>query len=175
MNAKNAFGAITVAIALFFLWPGVFSSWSEMRALKAAVAEREALVIERDAILKTAADEYAKYREILQGSSATTFTSLVPAKKDTAELVSAVGAIATSAGLELTKIQILQATSARAADPYATMTLAIELSGAYTSLRTFLQDLETYIRVLNVTSIEIASDNAGALKFGVRADTYYIK
>ena len=47
MNAKNMFGAITVAIALFFLWPAVFGSWSEMRALKDALAERTQL--EKDA------------------------------------------------------------------------------------------------------------------------------
>jgi len=175
MNAKNAFGAITVAIALFFLWPGVFSSWSEMRALKEAVAEREKLVVERDAILKDAAEEYAKYQRILKGTSATTFTSLVPAKKDTAELVSAVGAIAATSGLQLAKIQVLESTAAKNADPYATMTLAIELSGQYTGLTSFLRDLENYVRVLNVKSIEIGSDDAGVLKFAVRADTYYIK
>lgn len=175
MNAKNIFGAVTVAIALFFMWPGIFGSWAEMRALKAAVAERKTLVAEREKILKNAADEYANYQTVVKGEAGTTFKALVPTKKDSAELVSAAQAIATTSGLQLEKISINE-DKAKKDSQYATMTLKLEMNGSYSGLRAFLTDLESYVRVLNVKSLDLgANSQTGAMKFTVEAETYFIK
>jgi len=175
MNAKNIFGAVTVAIALFFVWPGIFGSWAEMRALKAAVVERKALAAERESILKNAADEYANYQTILKGEAGTTFTSLVPTKKDAAELISAAEAIATTSGLQLSKIEIVEPRTQKDAQ-YATLVLKLELLGQYSGLRSFLADLETYVRILNVKKLDIANDaQSESTRFTIEAETYFIK
>lgn len=176
MNAKNIFGAICVAIALFFLWPAVFGSWAQVQALKAALAERQDLVAKRTQILKDAATQYAKYQDILKGSQATVFASFVPTKRDAAELVSATSSIASSTGMQLTEIKVTEAQTSKNKDPYTTVGLSLSLSGSYSDLKTFLQNLETYVRILNVKKISIGGGGQGAaLKFAIDAETYYIK
>lgn len=176
MNAKNIFGAICVAVALFFIWPAVFGSWSEMQALKTAVKEREDLVAKRDEILKEAATQYVKYTEIKKSDLATVLASFVPIKRDTAELVSAASSIATTSGLQLQKIEVSEATSAKSKEAYGTMSLTLEMSGGYDGLKTFLRDLESYVRILNVKNLSISKENLGTdMRFTVEADTYFIK
>jgi len=175
MISKNIFGAFTVAVALFFLWPAVFGSWQEKNALQAALAEHEAILAERTRILEKAQTEYATYQKISQGSSGQIFASLVPQKKDAAELVSAAQAIAATSGLQLVKIQMAESKTPSQTQ-YATLLLTVELSGPYTGLRSFLGDLEKYVRILNVKSVLIASDEqTGELRFSIKAETYYIK
>ena len=176
MNAKNIFGAICVAVALFFLWPGVFGAWSQLQALRDARTERQALAAKREEILANATKEYARLKQLLQRSAGTTFSSLVPTKKDSAELVSALSTIAATSGLQLTRFETSEPAVATTGEPYATLVLQIELSGDYGALRTFLTDLETYVRILNVRRLEIARDpTSGALSYKIEAETYYVK
>ncbi len=175
MNAKNIFGAFCVAIALFFLWPSVFGSWSEMQALRAALAERVTLNDARIAILTKAAAEYVKFQKISTGESGKNLAEVGPVKKEVAEVISAVQDIATTSGLQLSQLQIAQL-QGKESDAYHTMTLDIEMAGSYPALRTFLGSLEQYVRILNVSTIQISADQAGAgLKFALKAEAYFIK
>jgi len=175
MNRKNIFGAFTLAIALFFFWPAVYGSYQEMRALQTALSERQTLSDSRAAILSKAAEEYKKYQTALGGDVGRNFIQLVPVKKNTAELVSAMEDIAQSSGVQLTQVQITEA-KAKEGDPYKTLSLSLEMSGSYPALRSFLTNLEEYVRILNVSSIEISSDETtGQLRYVVKADSYFLK
>lgn len=175
MTAKNIFGAFTLAIALFFVWPGVFGSWQEVSALRSALAERRTLAEQRVTILSKAQQEYTKYQTLLSGSSGRAFTALVPVKKDAAELVSAIQDIASSSGVQVTQIQVSEA-NAKESDQYRTLTMTIEMSGSYPGLRAFLTNLEQYVRILNVGNIQVSADLAtGQFKYAVKADAYFIK
>jgi Tfp pilus assembly protein PilO len=182
MNAKNMFGAITVGIALFFLWPAVFGSWSEMRALKDALAERTQLEKDRAVILDQFTTEYAKLKKMNATEAGKMFAAMVPIGKNGAEVISAMEEIATASGIQLTSVAVSEdpETGSKAADKsYRSMSLKIEMSGSYPALRAFLRGLEQYVRVLNITKLEIITSSgdasAGQLKFTVTADTYFIK
>lgn len=175
MNAKNVFGAVTVAIALFFLWPAVFGSWSEMNALKAALAERTQILADREAILADASKEYTTLQDIMKGSTATTFTSLIPVQKDTAELISAASAIATNSGLQLTTISINEPEKPKKDEAYYSMRISMELAGEYSGVRSFLRDFESYVRVLNVKSLSLSQDDQAGMRIEMEAETYFIK
>jgi Tfp pilus assembly protein PilO len=181
MNAKNIFGAVCVAIALFFLWPGVFGSWAQMQALKAALAERQQTEKDRAAILERFANEYAKLKQINTTDAGLKFAAMVPVGKGTAEMVSAVQDIATTSGLQLLSADIAVGTNTTAATanlPYQKMTLKLSVSGPYAAFRTFLSSLEAYVRILNVGKISISSGvgaSEGALIYEVTADSYFIK
>lgn len=178
MNGKKIFGAFTLAAALFFFWPGVVGSWQEMRALRAALDERTVLNDERTKILANAATEYKKYKELLGSSDGRTFISLVPVKKDSAELVSAVQDMASGAGAQLIELRMQEEKNAKEST-YKSLALTIELSGSYRSLNAFLSSLEQYVRILNVTGIEASSANTDrtgdALRFTIQATAYFIK
>ena len=163
-----------MAVALFFFWPAVYGSWQEVSALRAAVAERQQLLDTRTATLSKAADEYKKLQSALSGNGQN-FLQLVPVKKNTAELVSAVQDIAANAGVQLTQVQIADA-KGKDTDPYKTLSISLEMNGTYPALRSFLGDLESYVRILNVNSIQISADaSSGQLRYVVKADTYFLK
>lgn len=175
MNAKNIFGAFTLAIALFFVWPGVFGSWQEVSALRSALSERQLLAEQRATILSKAQQEHTKYQTLLTSAAGRTFAELVPVKKDTAELVSAIHDIANASGVQVTQIQMSEA-KAQEKEQYRTLTMTIEMSGPYPGLRAFLTNLEQYVRILNVGNIQVSADQTtGQFKYAVKADTYFIK
>lgn len=175
MSPKNIFGAFTLAIALFFFWPAVYGSWQEMSALRTALNERKQLLETRTAILATAGQEYSKYQAAISGDTGQNFIQLVPVKKNTAELVSAMQDIAQNSGVQLTQVQIAEA-KGKEGDPYKTLSLSLEMSGSYPSLRSFLGSLEQYVRILNVGSIQISADKTtGQLRYSVKADSYFLK
>ncbi len=175
MNPKNIFGAFTVAIALFFFWTTIVSSWAEMGALRASLAEHEQVLQERTDILEKFKAEYAKYQKVIQSPVGRTFISLIPVKKSTAELVSASEVIATRSGLQITTIQFTEE-KGKPESAYETTTIILEMSGSYTALIAFLRDLESYVRILNIQSLEISQGKQpGVLAFNIRADTYFSK
>jgi Tfp pilus assembly protein PilO len=175
MTAKNIFGAFSAAAALFFFWPAVMGSWAEVGALEASLAEHQRVLAERSSILAKARDEYSKYQSILQSPAGQYFPAVVPLKKDSAELVSAIQTIAQNSGMQISNMQFSDENS-KEVTAYHVMSMAVEFSGPYTSLRNFLADLESYVRVMNVQSLEIGkSKTQGILDFKIRANTYYGK
>ncbi len=175
MNPKNIFGAFTLAIALFFFWPAVYGSWQETSAMRAALSERQQLLDARTDILTNAGEEYAKYQAAISGDTGRNFVQLVPVKKNTAELVSAIQDIAQNSGVQLAQVQISEA-KGKDTDPYKTLSLSIEMTGSYPSLRSFLSDLELYVRILNVSSIQVSADqSSGQLRYSIKADSYFLK
>ncbi len=175
MNAKNIFGAFMMAVALFFMWPAVIGSWQEMTALRSALAERQQLSEQRTEILAKAAKAQVSYQALLASATGRNFGALVPVKKDTAELVSAIQDIASDAGVQVSQVKLSEDTAIESA-PYRTLTLAVDISGSYTGLRVFLSGLERYVRILNVNEIKISLDQqTGQLKYTVTADAYFLK
>ncbi len=178
MNAKNIFGAFSIAIALFFLWPAVFSSWSEVRALKESLAAHQDALKERTDILDKASSEFIKYQAVLQGANGKKYFELVPAKKNTAELLSATQSIAANAGIQVTTIQFGEtpSTNKKTVESYETMTMTLEGTGSYSALRSFLDNLESYVRILDVQSIELGqARQEGTLNLKVQASAYFSK
>jgi Tfp pilus assembly protein PilO len=176
-SGKNIFGAFTVAVALFFFWTAVVGSWQKVSALKDARDARNQLLQQRTAILDKIAKEYRTYTANVSGDARTRFSAVVPVKKDTAELVSAVQAMTSDAGLQLNELKTTDATKSGGGDQFRTISLNLDLSGSYPALRTFLGDLEQYVRILNVNTIEVNADTkaAGRLRFTIRADAYFLK
>lgn len=175
-QGRKIFGAFVIAIALFFFWPAVLGTWQEVSVLRASVAEREQLLEKRNEILANIASEYAAYTSKIQAQDGQRFLSLVPVRKDTAELVSAIEDIATGAGITVGEMRIDESKT-KVSEQFKTLSLTLEMTGSYASLRTFLTDLEAYVRLLNVDSIEVTTDTQrpGQLKFAVRADTFFIQ
>ena len=109
MDGKKIFGAFVVAIALFFFWPVVFGSWQEIGALKAAVSERQDLVTQRKEVLANVSSLYTNYKNKLTAQDSLKFSSLIPVRKDSAELISAIQSIANDSSLTVKEIRDLAA------------------------------------------------------------------
>jgi Tfp pilus assembly protein PilO len=175
-QGRKIFGAFVIAIALFFFWPAVLGTWQEVSMLRASVAEREQLLAKRTEILANIAAEHASYTSKIQAEDGQRFLSLVPVRKDSAELVSAIQDIATGAGITIGEMR-MDESKTKANEQFKTLSLTLDMSGTYASLRTFLTNLEAHVRLLNVETIEVSNDlqRPGQLKFAVRADTFFIQ
>lgn len=176
IDGKKIFGAILIAVALFFFWPAAIGTWQEVSALRATVSERQDLLKARTQILADTAAAYQQYTAKLSSQDGLKFAALVPVKKDQAEILSALQDIAASSGVTLGELRVSDATG-KEAGQFKTLSLTMDLTGSYRSLRTFLGDVEQYVRLLNVQTIQATTDprSPGQLKFTVKADTYFLK
>lgn len=176
MNSKRIFGAFVVAIALFFLWPGVIGEWQKVSALRTAVAERQNLLTQRTDLIAKIKTAYAEYQSKVSSTDGAKFSALVPVRKSQAELVSALQDMATQAGITLSELHVTDAQTA-AVTQYKSLSLVLTLSGTYASLRQFLASVESYVRILNVDTIQTTVDtrNPGQLTFVIHASTYFLK
>jgi len=175
IDGKKIFGAFMVAIAMFFFWPAVVGTWQQVSALRATVAERQDLLTKRQEILASVNAAYQDYTAKLNAQDGQKFAALVPIRKDQAELVSAMQDIATATGMTLNEVRLGE-DSAKSGQ-FKTLTLNLDMGGSYQSLRMFLTDLEQYVRLLNVDSIEVSEDARipGHLKFAIKANAYFLK
>lgn len=175
-SGKRIFGAFTVGIALFFVWPAVVGGWQQVNALRASVAEREQLLAQRQEILANIQTAYQEYQQRLGQEEGRKFAAFVPVRKDTAEVISALQDIATESGVQITDIRVSEASVVKAGQQ-KTLSFAISLTGSYASARAFLDRMEQYVRLMNVDSIEISADsrNSDSLRFSIRADAYFIQ
>jgi Tfp pilus assembly protein PilO len=175
-SGKRIFGAFVIAIALFFFWPGVVGEWQYVNALRDAVAERTDLLSQRTTILANVASAYSDYQSKINAADGAKFQELVPVKKDTAEIVSALQDMATTSGAQLTETDVA-AVQTKTTTQYQTLKLSLRLNGTYRALRQFLGSLEQYVRILNVDTIQASVDtrNAGQLNFAISADAYFLK
>lgn len=175
-TSKRIFGAFVAGIALFFIWPALVGGWQKVGAMRGAVAEREQLLAQRQEILANASAAYAEYQQRLNAAEGQKFSAFVPVHKDTAEIVSALQAIATEAGAQLTEVHTTEART-REGEQYKTLSFIIHLRGSYPAMRAFLDRMEQYVRLLNVQTIEVAPDATatGELLFKIGADAYFIQ
>jgi Tfp pilus assembly protein PilO len=175
MEGRKIFGSFVIAIALFFFWPTVVGIWQEVSVLRAAVVEREGLLKQRQDILANINSAYTDYQTKLNQQDGQKFTELVPVRKNTAELISAIQDIADNSGITVNEIHINEGKDITG--QFKTFTISLDMGGSYSALRSFLKGLEQYVRLLNVNNLKIASDTQtpGRLRFTLQADTYFLK
>ncbi len=175
-DSKKIFGAFVIGLALFFFWPAVVGSWQEIGALKDAIAQRQDLLKQRQDAFDHVKSLYAEYKSKLNAQDSQKFSSLVPVKKDSAELVSAIQAIGNDSGMTIKEVRIADVKSTDT--QFQTLNISLDLTGGYPALRAFLGELEQYVRLLNVRALAVTSDtgqSGGALNFTLRAEAYFLK
>jgi Tfp pilus assembly protein PilO len=174
MTGKRMFGALTIAAALFALWPAVFGGWAKVNALRDGVSEREELLSQRRTILANVAKVYEEYQAQTAQEDGRNLLAIVPVKKDSAELVSALQAMASQTGVRINELKVSEPTAAGRGEATKVLNIGVDLTGAYSAMRAFLDAMEQEMRLLNVSDITVADDPAGALRFSITAETYFI-
>jgi Tfp pilus assembly protein PilO len=174
-SGKRIIGALAIAIALFFAFTVVLVGFRRIGAFRTAITEREDILAKRIAILANIEAQYAKFTQQEGTDAGKMLAAFVPVRKDTAEIISAIDAIGVQSGVILDEFSIGEQQSGAQAGTYRTLSLQMSLSGSYSSLRLFLENVEAYVRLLNVTSLKVTTEQSGALRFEVTADAYFLK
>lgn len=182
-DTRRLIGAFVIAIALFFFWPGIVGQWRQIGALSAALTERQKIYDDRKAILDAVPTAYTEYQQELSGDKAARFAALVPVRKSTAEVLSAMQAIAQSTGVQLGNVAFStpqeQGASSEEGGVSAgaqSLDITLALTGPYAGMRQFLIGLENYIRILRVNSVIMgAAENSSDLQFTIKSTAYFLR
>lgn len=176
MSARNIFGSLVIALVLFSFWPFVVGRYQQVGALRQALAERQALVDEREAALENFTEELDRFQSRLSGDDLDKFSAMVPENKSTAELLSTLDALANGTGMRLLEAGISEASSGRSQDVTKTLTINMQLEGRYASFKSYLSQLEQSVRLLDVQTLEMSSsDIVGEIRFSVQAKAYFLQ
>lgn len=171
---KHYIGAGLIALALALAWVLDYSAYGGISSLRAAIAEREQVASDRQTTLDNVRRLERDYES--RKDQVARFAAVIPDEKSAAELVSALEAIAARSGIQLTEIAT-SAITATTKDPYNALALSIKARGPYASLYGFLDGTEKNIRLIDLDSVEAASDEAqaGVLNVIIRGKVYFLK
>jgi Tfp pilus assembly protein PilO len=175
MTASRTYlGAVLVALAgaLFFLL--VLPQYDAISARRAALAERSDLLTERQGLVKKI-DDWKK-EMATRADDIKDFSYIVPATKDAPDLVSMIQALASENGLQLNGLSMGTNDQSEGAS-YATQSLDLSLAGGYVAFRSFMDEMEKNIRIIDIDSIDAAptTENSPVIGFRVKAHAYFLQ
>lgn len=172
-NNRQFIGAGIIAIGLFMFWILPFNEYSKLASLRTAIEQNDNLLEERMAIQSQIEDYKTKYDQ--QANEIRTFVAIVPTKRETAEIISAVEVIASQNGIQLNEVVFSEGT-AQTDKNYNTMRIVMTGRGSYGSIRGILNAIERNIRLIDVQGLRLTSDaQTGQLNFEIQADVYFLK
>lgn len=172
--SKNYTGAGLAALGLFILIGFGWPYYNNISSLRTAVAEKESLLTERQNTMANIAKLKSEYAS--RGAEVKKISEFIPAKKSLAEIVSGLNEIANTSGNLITDISVGKVESND--NPYSTLSINISSSGTYYTLRQLLSNIEKNIRMMDVSVLEIGSNQSGsgsALSTKLIVNTYYLK
>lgn len=171
-NTKNYIAALLIGLGGFALLAFGWPTYSQISDLKSAVREREVVFQERKSTIEKIGKFISEYKK--KASEVTKLSSVIPAKKSEAELISTLEDISTKTGLQLSTMRITVEQGQNNESQYKNMAIEVTFNGSYQSLVSFLEALEKNIRIIDVSTIQISS-NQGVLSYKVKANTYVLK
>lgn len=129
------------------------------------VAERESLVQKKNTI--TDADQ-------------TKLEKLLPSNIDNIRLIIEISDIAKKRNLLVKNISvgdIKQSTNSVGPNnsAYGTLSMSFTVNSSYSNFISFLQDLESNLRIVDITNINFAATDSGFYDFSVSFNTYWLK
>lgn len=174
MNSGRTYlGAVLIGIAGLLFFVLVMPTYDGISARRAALDQRTQMVNDDNAVIaklndfkKQSADRAADIKE---------FSNIVPATKDGADLVSMLQALASQNGLQMTTLA-MGSTANTQDSPYSDQSLDIGLNGGYVAFRSFVDDMEKNVRIIDVDSIDAAPVTEGSptISFKVKAHAYFL-
>ena len=130
------------------------------------VSQRDVLIAKRNTITDT---------------DQTRLETLLPSNIDNIRLIIEISKIAQNRNLVAKNISfddITQSSSGsigQSNSPFGTLSLKFTVNSTYSNFLNFLQDLESNLRLLDITNISFTSTNNGFYDFNVSLNTYWLK
>ena len=175
MNPSRTYiGALLIAVGGILFWTLLMPSYDNMMAQRDAIGERADIIKNRTEIINNINALTKQYAD--RSSDIIRFSSIVPAKKSAPEIISAIQALATQNGLQLSTIA-LSGDVNQDNNPYQEQSIDMGMSGNYPAFKSFLMALERNVRLVDIISINASptSDNSSLISFRVKGNAYYLK
>lgn len=186
---------IVLSIGIFFTFTkGRLNAMKEVRAVndqyQTAIKNATQLVKVRDEVLKS-------YNSISEDDRAR-LDKMLPNNVDNVRLIIDVNNIASRHGFALKNVRTsavstdgsksssgsagvgagapsVQVTSSGSVNQYNTVTLSFSVTATYDKFLDFLRDLESSLRIIDISKITLSSSDTGLYEYGVEIKTYWLK
>ena len=174
---KSLLGAGLIAlagfVALAFVWP----KYGQITELRTALQNREELIAGRQEALTKVAQLYQDYTE--NEDQIALISRIVPAQKNTAEIISAIDNIAIRSRVSIANLQITEAkknSNAKDASTLNSVKVNLEINGDYYSVKLFLQNLEKNLRIFDIETLNMAvEEKTGLIATTITGQAYFLK
>jgi Tfp pilus assembly protein PilO len=176
-NQRNLVGSVILALAMLLFWALVMPERRKVSEFHLALEARQSDLNQR---LETSNKiKQIKEEAIAKDTDIKNLGLIVPSKKDVAELISAFDKISSISGMQLLQINI-QPQANVPTDPLNGISLSADIMGDFNSIKTFLENIEQNIRLLDIDNIQVAPGSEGSpsgsqVKISLQAKAYFLK
>ncbi len=175
MNAyKGVVPVLLVVIALggayFFTYP----QWTELGVNRAALAEVKKA---NDELKKSEADlqNFVRQYKAMEAERAQA-SKILPLKRDQMyDVLTNLDKFATTSGVNLSSLGVNEAADKGVENSITRIELTIEATGSYPSIKAFIMQLDSSLRLMDVDSILVQAQESTTLKVQLNLRTYYQK
>lgn len=193
---KNATALILIVLALGIYFTFTSAKIAELQSIRTVNREYQVAINNSEKLLKVREDVLKAYNSISEGDKER-LNKLVPDNVDNVRLIIDVkDDIAARNGLFLKNIKTsspdipvagaaapgaaatsanLASVGSQAGSNFGVVTLSFGVTTTYEQFITFLKDLESSLRILDVSSITLATNDQGTYDFTVELKTYWLK
>jgi Tfp pilus assembly protein PilO len=183
-----AIAVIVIVASLFIFFNLVEPAYGDAQTMKAEKFSKENFYANQQAIAKQVQATVSAYQGA--GSPQALASLALPATKDEADLVNQVNVLAARYQIAVQNLTIAtpgaksvqgkQATAKAATStlvkPVGVLTLQIRAAGSYSAFKSFLQSLESNIRIMDIGSVNVSpvgKPNQDYYTFDISASSYY--
>ncbi len=184
MKSFLPFIVIGICIALYYMY--MAPTYADITALSTTKSEYTS-ALANIALLKSHRDAILAQYSAIDPSNIAKLQEIIPGTSNSVDVVSNINALAAQYGMSIRQVKITepQTEDRTAVDstaptaPYQTSTITFSTTGPYQQFTLFLHDLESNIRLFDVTSLSIASDQktptAQLFDYTVTVNTYSLQ
>jgi len=172
---KNATALLLLVLAIGIYFTFTSGRIDELKAIRAVNAEYDQ-AIENSAKLIKVRDEVLKAYNNLSNEDKDRLNKIVPNNVDNVRLIIDVkDDIAARHGLSLKNIKTSSPVAGAAGSKYGTVTLSFGVTSSYEKFVAFLKDLESSLRIMDVSRLTVATNEFGTYDFTVELKTYWLR
>jgi Tfp pilus assembly protein PilO len=174
-NRRNIIGASLIALAVLLFWALVMPERRKASDFQENVQMQEADLSERLQIAQKLKE--LKDNSVSRETDIKNLGLIVPSKKDIAELISSFDKISSISGMQLLQINA-QPQAVVPTDAFNGVSVVADLSGDFNSIKSFLENIEQNIRLLDVETIQISPDvqsSSTQVRISLQAKAYFLK
>lgn len=179
MKTNTSIILLVIAVGLFFTFTN--PKYQEVKNLQKEAGEYRQVLDSTERIMDTVALLSASYQDIPK-EELDRLSKVLPPTLDTVGLALDLDTIASKHGIAIRNVAVVSGPGKSGSlvggdpdSPVGEKTISFSFISNYEDFRSFLDDLETSLRIIDVKSVTFATNDAGLYQHNISVDTYWLK
>lgn len=176
-NSTLSYILLSLVIGYVFIYPYV----TKIPALNEQ-KQRYLSALETVSSIESKISQLRSQYESIPNESKERINTILPNSFNFVRIISQIDNVASKYGISIDEISYQESyapgnsvESAQMAGPYESTVIGFSFTTSYGSFQDFIDELEKSLRVLDVRSVELDSDDKGTHTFKVELETYWLK